>query len=833
MESETKVNILLVDDRQENLLTLQAVLEREELRLIKADTGEEALACLLKYDFALILLNVQMPAMNGFETAKIIKARSRSRHVPIIFISEHHLEPEYIYRGYALGAVDYLAMPFDPLILKAKAEKFIELYLSTQRLLCQANSLAEQTRELEKANAELSVMSAELRESEALANVIIESSIDSMIVMNETGLILKVNPAVETMFHYSEKELLNANIRLLFPYEQLDKNFPEAVGRIGNRQPKEVVAVRKGGSNFPAEIQIGTRFLRDKSIVAWTIRDITHQKRSEQMITHMAYHDGLTDLPNRSLFNDQLQIKLLQSKQKNQPMALLYLDIDRFKYINDSLGHLIGDMLLKQISKRLQASIRKDDFIARIGGDEFNVVLSNTNREKAIAVAESIMESFKQPFFIDSYELFMTASIGLSIFPYDGEEVHSLMKSADAALYRAKEQGINNLRLYHSGMNILSYRAFVLQNDLRKAIDRDELSLYYQPRLDLETNQIISAEALIRWHHPNWGMVLPAEFIQLAEESGLIVDIGDWVLKTVCAQIRKWRDADFPKFKVAVNFSALQFLQKDFLERIREQLNDAGIAPEELDMEITESTIVKNKEGVTNIISQIRKMGISVSIDDFGAGYSSLNDLRKFPKDTLKIDKSIIQSLSEHAAESVSMVSAIIALAGSLNMSVIAEGVETEEQLNILNRVGCKAIQGYFFCPPVPLDELETFIKNYKKQGKVTKHGRFLPPNNGPVVYGNNKQFSDKNMDLNQTIIKRAIMQTKERYAISARETEVFELLVEGLSNKEISEKLFISEHTVKNHITRIFQKLNVSDRVQAMSYVNQACMEESQKLRM
>ncbi len=826
--NEDRVNLLLVDDRPENLLALEAIIERDDYHLIKAASGEEALVQVMKVDFAAILLDVQMPGMDGFATAKIIKARERTKHIPILFITANNMDAEHIFRGYSLGAVDYVLKPFDPFILKAKVESFVDLYRLNLRLMQQAEALADKTHQLEQANHELTALTNELRASEALTNVISETSLDAMIVVDEKGTILKVNPAVTAMFQYDAEELLGRSIRMLFA----DSQPQSFIDNLWDRNPMhdyarryEVTAARKDGTVMFAEIQAGMRYVQNKSIAAITIHDMTSAKEAEALITHMAYHDWLTKLPNRRSYNDRLNACIAESKQGGRMFAMLYLDMDRFKYINDSLGHLVGDQLLQMIGERLSASVREGDYVARVGGDEFNILLPDTNREAAIELAENVLEQFRAPFSVDQYELYVTTSIGMSIFPYDGEDSQILLKNADAALYRAKEQGKNKLKIFHSGMNLHSYRAFVLQNDLYKAVERDELRLHYQPRIDLSTGRIDSAEALIRWEHPNWGLVMPGEFIPLAEESGLIVEIGMWVLQEALRQISAWDATGLTPIRAAINFSAQQFLQKELVERIDAAIATAGVEPKRLEIEITESMLMHNQDAVTHILGQLRKRGISISIDDFGTGYSSLSYLRRYPLDTLKIDRSFVRDISSKSPDSIALIASIIKLAKSLKMDVVAEGVETEEQLEALRQEQCSVIQGYLFCPPVPPAEFEVFLlKNVPDESIVETKRPELPK---PVALPVPVQLQ-ANADANQAVLQAAILHTRERYAISAREIEVFELIIEGLTNKEISDRLFISEHTVKNHITHIFQKMNVSDRMQAMSHIYQACMEAS-----
>ncbi|MCB5239832.1 EAL domain-containing protein [Niallia circulans] len=826
------INILLVDDRSENLLALEAIIEQKDYNLIKAHSGEEALKYLLKHDFAVILLDVQMPGIDGFGTAKIIKAREKTKNIPILFITANNMDSEHIFKGYSLGAIDYILKPFDPIILKAKVERLVELYKMNQMLTQQAERLEEKRIELEKANKELTRISSDLLVSEALANVISETSIDSMLVLDKDGAILKVNPTVERMFLFQNQELHQQNINILFSSEKARKYINSILTAIhtiesinGDETSKEVVLTRKDGTTFPAEIQFGKRYVQEKSIVACTIRDITKKKEDERQITYMAYHDGLTDLPNRRLFNHQLMKLVNKAKDNFEPLALLYLDMDRFKYINDSLGHLIGDRLLIEISKLLTRCMRHHDFVARVGGDEFNIILPNTNRETALESAENILNEFKKPLYVDNYELFITTSIGISIFPYDGEDSTILTKNADAALYRAKEAGKNQYNVFHSGMNLQSYRKFIMQNDLRNVLERDELKLVYQPKLSLKTNQINGAEALIRWEHPNWGTIMPSEFIPLAEEIGVIIDIGEWVFRTACEQIKEWEKKGITPIRLAVNFSARQFLQKKLAAKLEAILMETETDPSFIEIEITESVLLGNETIITKLFHHLKTLGIHLTIDDFGTGYSSLNYLRRFPFQTLKIDKSFIHDLSNKHAEGVALARSIISLAKALDMSVVAEGVETKEQLMILKELHCQEIQGYLFSTPVTSDKLEYLLK--ETRDNTAFKNNHLVDSELTLVQMTNTSPINGSLDANQEILTAALRKTKQSYSLSNREMDVFELIVQGLSNKEISDKLFISEHTVKNHITRIFQKLMVNDRLQAMAKVYNACIEE------
>ncbi|MCG7344115.1 EAL domain-containing protein [Sporosarcina sp. ACRSL] len=818
MGNEGKINILLVDDRPENLLAIEAIIDKDEYNLVKASSGEEALKCLLKDKFALILLDVQMPGMDGFTTAKIIKAREKTKNIPILFITANNMESEHIFMGYSVGAIDYILKPVDPLILKAKVEGFVDIYKMERKLVQQAAMLTAKTVELENANKDLSETTSKLILSEALANVISETSKDSMIILSEDGEILRVNPSGQKKLQYHETELLGTNLRMLFTDDESKvylENLFMSIQRYGSihgyESHKERYVTRKDGTTFLSEIQFGLKIIQDKTIIACTIRDITEQKKSESLIKHMAYHDYLTDLPNRRSFNETLISHLKDAREVNQPLGIMFLNMDRFKYINDSLGHSIGDRVLQEVSGRLRSSVRDQDFLARVGGDEFNIILPNTDRESALEVADHILEALQQPLSVNDYELYITTSIGLSIFPYDGEDFNELIKNADVALYRAKEQGKNNYHVFHTGMNMQSYRSFIMQNDLRKAIERDEFELVYQPRVNVATGKVESAEALLRWNHPSWGAVSPSEFIPLAEQTGQIVEIGNWVLHTACQQIKRWEKNNYTSIRIAVNFSSQQFMQKDLLSTVERILEETKVAANLVEIELTESALIHHEEFIITTLQRLREMGITISIDDFGTGYSSLHYLSLLPIHILKIDKSFIQGITDKTNENRMITSTIISLAKSLNLSIIAEGVETKEQFEFLSLHHCDEVQGYLFSPPVPQ---RTFEKMMHENDLVFD-----------VEVEHDREVHQEQME---NPIPAALEQLKEQYAITARELEVFDLLLEGLSNKEISQDLYISEHTVKNHITHIFQKLNVSDRAQAMAKVYQYCVNNS-----
>lgn len=425
----------------------------------------------------------------------------------------------------------------------------------------------------------------------------------------------------------------------------------------------------------------------------------------ESRLYYLAHHDPLTDLPNRMLFQDRLQMLMAKAHRHQHQVAVLLLDLDRFKKINETLGHEAGDKVLQEIAVRLQNCLRRSDTVARLSGDEFGIILDDIQDPKYVTVVtRKIMEALGLPFRIEDFELFVSTSIGISLFPEDSTNSERLMQCADTAMNRAKEQGRNNYQFYTADMNTRAVEFLLMENGLRKALDQEELVLYYQPQFDTASNRLVGAEALVRWQHPRKGLVEPGDFIPLAEETGLIEPLGEWVMRTACAQNRAWQDQGLPPITVAVNLSARQFRQPNFHTMVSGILADTGLDSGSLELELTESVIVQNVEKNIELLNTLSGMGIKIAIDDFGTGYSSLSYLRLFPITRLKIDRSFIEQIHTNPSDAV-IVSSIIALAQNMNIQVIAEGVEQEAQLNLLHKQGCFLVQGYLFGKPVPAQE--------------------------------------------------------------------------------------------------------------------------------
>ena len=438
--------------------------------------------------------------------------------------------------------------------------------------------------------------------------------------------------------------------------------------------------------------------------------DITERKHAEEMLNYMAFYDLLTDLPNRTLLSDRLILAIANAHRSGNMMALLFLDLDRFKTINDTLGHTIGDKLLQQVADRLKGCLREGDTIARLGGDEFTLLLPHIESvDDVISVSQKIIDVLKPSFNFDGRELHITTSIGIALYPSDGKDVQSLLKNADIALYRAKEQGRNNYQLYTPSMNAKAFERLAMEVSMRKALERHEFVVYYQPQVDLATGEIIGMEALIRWMHPDLGLVSPMEFIPMAEETGLIVPIGEWVLRTACVQNKAWQDAGLAPIRMAVNLSCRQFQQVDLAERVARIVKETGLDPSYLELEITESVLMKDADAAVDTLNKLKKKGIYISIDDFGTGYSSLGYLKRFPIDVLKIDQSFIRELSV-GTEDAAIATAIITVAHTMKLKALAEGVETLEQLELLRSLKCDSMQGFVFSRPVPAEEASKIL---------------------------------------------------------------------------------------------------------------------------
>ena len=543
---------------------------------------------------------------------------------------------------------------------------------------------------------------------------VFETSQESILVTDAECRIVSVNGAFLEMTGYPLEEVLNRNPRLLGSGRH-DRDFFATMWQAIDTHDKwqgEVWNRRRDGSVFPAWLRISVyrdEFGRVHNYVG-VLNDISERIEAQERIRQLAYYDSLTQLPNRRLLQDRVGQLLAAAERASKQIGLLFIDLDHFKKVNDSLGHSVGDQLLAEVAKRLQGCVRRMDTVARIGGDEFVVLLADVTLEGAAEVARKILAVLARPCFLENHELGVTPSLGISIFPQDGHDFETLLKHADTAMYGAKEAGRNTYQFFASEMNAAAIERLTLENSLRQALERNEFVLYYQPKFELARGRLVGAEALIRWLHPQRGLVSPARFIPVAEQSGLIVPIGDWVLREACRQNTAWQAAGLPPISMAVNISAVQFRSGRLEHSVRSVLDETGMAPACLEIELTEGVVMGGAEETIDALHRLSNMGVQIAIDDFGTGYSSLSYLKHFPINRLKIDKSFVRDIVNDP-DDWAITTAIIRLGHSLRLVVIAEGVEHPEQLEMLRRQGCDEVQGYHFSQPLPADEFAELLR--------------------------------------------------------------------------------------------------------------------------
>lgn len=546
-----------------------------------------------------------------------------------------------------------------------------------------------------------------------LAAKVFEQSTEAFLITDADTNIVMVNHAFTVITGYSEAEALGKTPRMLSSGHQ-DDNFYRAMWASINthgRWQGEMIDRRKDGSFYPKWLSI-SRLLDAHGQVTHYIgifSDTSQHKQNEERIQRLAHFDALTGLPNRVLLHDRITHALGMAQRSHKQLAVLFLDLDHFKNINDSLGHRIGDLLLIEVAKRLNSAVREEDTVSRLGGDEFILVLQDTNTDGAAHVAEKLLSTVAETCQIEQHDLVITPSIGIAMFPADGENFDALSQCADVAMYRAKHDGRNNFCFFTPAIHLHSMRRLKLENALRHALEFNQMCLHYQPQMLLATGHIIGAEALLRWHHPELGMILPTEFIPIAEDSGLIISIGEWVIRTAVRQMKTWLDCGIAPMIMAVNLSVVQFRTPNFPELVTRILEEEQLPPQYLELELTEGVAMKDPVGAIAVMDSLHMRGIRMSIDDFGTGYSSLSYLKQFKVYKLKIDQSFVRDLTDDPDDKA-IVNAIISLANSLGLQTIAEGVETDGQLAFLRGQGCGEIQGYNFSKPLPAEQFEAFV---------------------------------------------------------------------------------------------------------------------------
>lgn len=697
---EHKPVVLVVDDDMAQRLLMVETLLEDDLHVEEAADGEEAVAAFERNPFDLVLMDVKMPRMDGFTACSAMRQLPGGRDVSIVLVTGLD-DFGSIQQAFDAGATDFITKPVNWPLLNHRVRYLLRASAAFRGLRHSENRLALAQHIARLGNWDWDIDKNDLYWSEQMYKVF---AVDS-------GEFVPSREAILEAVHPDDREMVKSEIdNILLGRKEFSLDYRIVVkGDIccTVHEQGEVIYDKQG-----------------KAVSAHgTLQDISDRIRAEEQIRFLAYYDPLTGLPNRQLFMEHIEQALHSARRSDAKMALLYLDLDRFKRINDTLGHGAGDQLLKKISTDLSDCVRSSDIIAkadmlndprislsRLAGDEFTFLLTGiAEEEHAGLVAKRILEVVNQAVEINGQVVYVSASIGISLYPRDGDTVEFLLRSADVAMNHAKERGRNSFMFFSSQMNSRALERLNIETDLKKVIERDELVLFYQPQINLQTGEIAGLEALVRWQHPEHGLVLPGKFIPVAEESSLIIPISDWVLHEACRQNQQWIEAGLTPVRMGVNISSVQFGKQNLTGVVQEALRATGLDPQYLELELTESAIMQNVGKVIEMLNEMKSLGVSLSVDDFGTGYSSMSYLKRFPLDTLKIDRSFIMDIIIDENDAA-IVKAIIALAKILGLKTIAEGVETREQLDFLREHGSDEIQGFFISKPLPAKEAEQFL---------------------------------------------------------------------------------------------------------------------------
>jgi diguanylate cyclase (GGDEF)-like protein len=698
--------ILVVDDDPTLRILASEALSSQGLEVREAENGVRALELFQTAPPDLVLLDVQMPGLDGFTVCERMRALPGGLHTPIVIMTGLD-DLDSICRAYDAHATDFITKPVSWIILIHRveyllraSENVVELHQSRERL--------EKAQRLARVGSfEVDVATGALHGSAQLRSILGLGPGAEEKPLEPNRLVERIHPDDRAGVFEAVRLCLDGGVSLQADYRIVLDDRSE---RILHTQG-QIVRDERGS---PARLE-------------GTVQDVTERRRSDEQIRYLAFHDTLTGLGNRRLFKERLELGIAHARRRRSLLGVLFLDLDLFKRINDTLGHSVGDAVLKGVADRLVASVRESDLLARpsgadfvpaisrLGGDEFTLLLTDVaDTDQLAKVARRLLQTLSRPFDLEGHRVVISASIGITAWPFDGDDVETLLRNADTAMYHAKDQGRNDFQFYTEAMNRAARERLSLESRLRRALDADEFVVHYQPRVDLANGSIAGLEALVRWRDPEAGIVLPDVFIPIAEETGLIGPLGDRVLRSVCEQIAAWRRAGGPCVPVSVNLSAQQFRQRDLAASIEAALRAAGVEPRWLELEITEGTLMRDEEAVGATLRTLHDRGIRIALDDFGTGYSSLNYLRRLPVDTLKIDRSFVLDI-ESDAGSAALVEAIIAMARALRLRVVAEGVETAGQREQLRRWGCDEFQGFVFSPAVPPESLEALFERTRR----------------------------------------------------------------------------------------------------------------------
>jgi diguanylate cyclase (GGDEF)-like protein/PAS domain S-box-containing protein len=710
-ERDNLPRILLVDDEPRLLLSLYELLKDRDYELVTATCGSEALAQLAKLRFDLILLDLRLPDMSGHEIMDHMNAQGIDGDV-IVMSGDVGIEAAI--GALKRGAYDYLRKPYS----REELLKTVENALQKRKLAVDNERIA-----------------SKLETSEKMYRYLVDSSPDIIYTLDHEGHFTFVNDRAHQLLGFGRDELIGKHYSLLVHEEDQERaRYVFNERRLDERASRNVelrlkcqsgngadrtfnntlmtIALNAIGMQTPEGEGRKVEFFGTYGVA----RDITDRKRAEEVISYQAYHDILTDLPNRMLFKDRLGLAVIQAKRKLTELAVMFIDLDRFKLVNDTLGHVKGDELLQQVAIRLKECLRRGDTLARQGGDEFTIVLPELrDRQDAKAIADKFLESLHQPFDLDGHEVHISASIGIAIYPGDGETIDELLRHADIAMYQVKALGKNGHSFYHNSMLDVSHQKIALEQSLRKALEKNELEMYYQPQIDVATGRIIGAEALMRWNHPQRGLLTAGEFLPFAEENGLMLPISDWMLGALCRDLLQWNAAGGQDIRLSLNLSPQYLDRGDFFEKMRGALTRYGISPAQIEVEITENICIRNPQYAIEQLNKLCQLGVSVAIDDFGTGYSSLSYLHRFPIHTIKIDQSFVKEIHDENGH-FPVILAIISIARGLGLHLIAEGVETQEQARYLQASGCTTMQGYLYHRPISLTDFIGVLQSQDRQ---------------------------------------------------------------------------------------------------------------------
>lgn len=728
IESRTKQVILTIDDEEHIRDSFRLFLEDFNFEVIEAVNGREGLDIFSREKPDLVLCDLRMPEIDGLEVLE--KIHLESPDTPVIVISGTGVIGDAI-EAIRRGAWNYLLKPIQDMSVLIHA---INQALERSRLIVENRAYQEhleeevtkRTEALQKAIKDLNQSHINLKVSEEKYRSIFENLQDVYLELLLDGQITEISPSISNFTHYNRDDLLDSNIDQFFPALQEREHLFARLRTEDRITDYEIYLKDKDGTLIPcslnASYQIGTRATGER--ICATLRDITDRKQAEARIEYLAYYDALTELPNRRLLLDRLEQNISRARRYDHYGAMLYLDLDRFKNINDSLGHPIGDALLKEVSIRLTQDLRAEDTISRLGGDEFVMLLSDlgSDQEQAAVAAQQKAEAIRmrlaERYQIGGHELHITPSIGVAMFPtgLKGQESgNDILRYADTAMYRAKDDGRDTIRFFLPNMQAAADARLVIEKELRFALERNEITLFFQPQV-LSNGEIVGAETLARWIHPKKGFISPATFIPIAEATGLILPIGEFVLRTACEHLKLWDDQGLEIAHLAVNVSPQQFRQPNFIRQVQSILEETGADPSKLGLELTEGMVIDNIVDTIEKMQGLKKLGLELSIDDFGTGYSSLAYLKKMPLDILKIDQSFVRDIETDISDAA-IVDTIISMARHLDLKVIAEGVETEYELNFLEEKGCRLYQGFLFSKPVPNDQFTDLLGQGRTNG--------------------------------------------------------------------------------------------------------------------